>query len=91
MAELKAAAKFGTCCEELKDAISGDEFEPLIMVGEDEVLYLSVGIVAGEDEEEESAMVEHPLFFCPFCGAKVQTPDEVKAKSDSHDHDHEGA
>jgi len=78
--------KFGTCCAELKDAISGDEFEPLITIGEDDVLYMSVGIVHVEDEEDEPAMVDHPLFFCPFCGAKVQTPDEVHAKA-GHDDD----
>ena len=80
-----ASSTFGQCCGELKDAISGDEFEPLIMAGEDGVLYLSVGIVSGEDEDEDSAMVEHPLFFCPFCGARVQTADEVSAKSAAHD------
>jgi hypothetical protein len=71
--------KFGTCCAELKDALSGEEFEPLIAVGEDEVLYLSVGLIDLEDEEP--GMVEHPLFFCPFCGTRVQTEDEVKAKA----------
>ena len=77
--------KFGQCCGELKDAISGEDFEPLITVGEDEVLYMSVGIVSVEDEEDEPAMVDHPLFFCPFCGAKVQTAEEVRAKAGDHD------
>ena len=31
-------------------------------------------------------MVDHPLFFCPFCGTKVQTPEEVQAKA-GHDED----
>jgi hypothetical protein len=26
-------------------------------------------------------MVDHPLFFCPFCGAKQQTVEEVRAKT----------
>jgi hypothetical protein len=90
MAESKAPAPdtgtFGTCCTELKDAIAGEEFEPLITVGEDGVLYISVGLV--DLDEEEPAMVDHPLFFCPFCGAKVQTPDEVAAKA-GHDEDDE--
>ncbi len=83
------AGNFGTCCAELKDAISGDDFEPLITIGDDGVLYLSVGIVhvGGEDEDDEPAMVDHPLFFCPFCGSKVQSPDEVKAKAEAHDHE----
>jgi hypothetical protein len=89
MAESQAPAinigKFGTCCAELKDAISGEEFEPLITVGDDEVLYMSVGLIDLEDEEP--GMVDHPMFFCPFCGARVQTAEEVTAKAGDHDHD----
>jgi len=73
-------AGFGSCCTELKEAMSGEEFEPLITVGEDEVLYMSVGLV--ELEEEEPGMVDHPIFFCPFCGKRLQTADEVRAKSE---------
>ena len=51
--------------------MSGNEFEPLITVGEDGVLYMSVGLV--ELEDDEPGMVDHPLFFCPFCGKRVQT------------------
>ena len=79
---------FGKCCTELKDAIAGEEFEPLITVGDDDVLYISVGLV--DLDEEEPAMVDHPLFFCPFCGAKVQSAEEVMAKAgdpgDEDDH-----
>ena len=38
MADALAAGDFGKCCTELKDAIAGEEFEPLITVGEDGVL-----------------------------------------------------
>ena len=92
MAETQAAAdavKFGKCCPELKDAISGDDFEPLITLGEDGVLYMSVGIVQVEDDDDEPAMVDHPLFFCPFCGSKVQTQEEVRAKAGDHGDDGE--
>ncbi|MDZ4842055.1 MAG: hypothetical protein SH859_07930 [Hyphomicrobium aestuarii] len=81
MADDATAAAFGGCCEELKDALSGEDFEPLIAVGEDGVLYLSVGLIDLEDEEP--GMVEHPLFFCPFCGTKVQSEDDVKAKAEA--------
>lgn len=74
-----SGSSFGSCCSELKDAMSGEEFEPLITVSEDGVLYLSVGLV--DLEEEEPGMVDHPLFFCPFCGTRLQTVDEVRAKS----------
>lgn len=71
---------FGSCCKELKEAMSGEEFEPLIAVGEDDgVLYMSVGLV--EMEDDEPGMVDHPMFFCPFCGTRVQTVEEVRAKT----------
>jgi hypothetical protein len=76
---------FGKCCGELKDAISGEEFEPLITVGEDGILYMSVGLVDLEDDEP--GMVDHPMFFCPFCGKGVQTQEEVRAKSAETDED----
>ncbi len=88
MAETQAPVidlgNFGKCCGELKDAISGDEFEPLITVGDDSVLYMSVGLIDLEDDEP--GMVDHPLFFCPFCGTRVQTAEEVEAKT-PHDDD----
>lgn len=74
-----AKPNFGACCSELKEAITTDEFEPLITVGEDGILYMSVGIVDMEDED--SGMVDHPVFFCPFCGKKLQSPEELRAKS----------
>lgn len=70
---------FGSCCEELKDAMSGEDFEPLLTVAEDGVLYMSVGLVDMEDDEP--GMVDHPVFFCPFCGTKVQSVDDVRAKT----------
>jgi hypothetical protein len=71
---------FGSCCAELKDAMSGEEFEPLLTVGDDGVLYMSVGLIDLE-QEEEPGMVDHPIFFCPFCGSKLQTVEEVRAKT----------
>lgn len=72
------AAKFGSCCEMLKEAMSDQEFDPLIGVGEDGVLYMSIGLV--EDEQNEPSMVDYPLMFCPFCGSGVQTDAEIDAK-----------
>jgi hypothetical protein len=74
---------FGSCCAQLKDAIDGADFEPLITVGEDGVLYMGLGMV--EMEDGESGMVDHPIFFCPFCGTRVQTPEEVDAKIGAED------
>jgi hypothetical protein len=72
--------KFGGCCESLKDAMQGEEFEPLIAVADDGVLYMSVGMLDAESDDEPN-MVDHPVYFCPFCGTKVQSEDEVEAKA----------
>ena len=69
-----AAAKFSRTCW------TNDEFEPLIAEDDDGILYMSVGVVDAEEEDEPN-MVDHPVFFCPFCGTKLQTPDEVDAKA----------
>lgn len=73
-----ATPKFGGCCTELKEAMAGEDFDPLITEGEDGVLYMAVGLI--DMEEDEPGLVDHPLFFCPFCGTRVQTAEEVKAK-----------
>ena len=73
-----ASDKFGNCCEELREAIEGDGFEPLITVGSDGILYSAVGLV--ELEEDEPGMIDHPIFFCPFCGTQLQDPEIVRAQ-----------
>ena len=83
MADDKPAAaagpsKFGGCCAELKEAMTGEDFDPLITEGDDGVLYMAVGLI--DLEEDEPGLVDHPLFFCPFCGTRLQTAEEVKAK-----------
>lgn len=79
----QSATNFGSCCEELKEALEGGDFEPLITVGPDQVIYMTVGFV--DLEEDEPGLVDHPLFFCPFCGTKLQTPEEVRDKTGSDD------
>ena len=71
------AGKFGGCCETMKDVLTSEEFEPLI-ADEEGVLYMSIGLMEAEKEDEPN-MVDHPVFFCPFCGKQVQTPQEVDA------------
>jgi len=77
-------ASFGSCCDSLHEAIHGgedEEFEPLITISEKGVLYMTVGLL--ELDGEEPGMMDHPLFFCPFCGARVQTAEEVQAKDNN--------
>jgi hypothetical protein len=69
--------KFGTCCEGLKEAMAGEGFEPLI-AEEDGVLYMSIGFP--DDDGDEGHTMDAPVYFCPFCGLKLQTPEAVEAK-----------
>ena len=78
MSENGGGSGFGACCGELKEALTSQDFDPLITVGDDDVLYMSVGLIDLEDED--ASIVDHPIFFCPFCGAKLQSPDDVKTK-----------
>jgi hypothetical protein len=77
-----AASQFGTCCEGLKDALTSEDFEPLFAVDEAGVLYMSVGLLDAEGDDEPN-MVDHPMYFCPFCGTKLQTEEEVEAKANA--------
>ncbi len=86
---MAAETTFGSCCDELKEALEGGDFEPLITVGPDTVIYMTVGLVDLEDDEP--GLVDHPLFFCPFCGTKLQTPEEVRAKVGSGEDDDDDA
>mgnify|MGYP001168579443 CR=1 FL=1 len=79
--------EFGSCCAELKGTMSGTDFEPLITVGEGGILYMSVGLI--EMDDEEPGMIDHPVFFCPFCGTRLQTVEEVRAKSGAGDDEEE--
>ena len=72
--------EFGSCCDGLKDVLTNEDFEPLFAVDEAGVLYMSVGLMEAEGEEDEPSMVDHPVYFCPFCGTKLQTEEEVDAK-----------
>lgn len=74
---------FGNCCGELKEALSGEGFEPFLLIGEDNILYLAVGEVDIEDDQRN--FVDHPIFFCPFCGTKLQERDEVMARINAGD------
>ena len=75
-----ANAEFGGCCEGLKDALTNEAFEPLLAVDESGVLYMSVGLL-DTDAEDEPNMVDHPVYFCPFCGTRLQTEQEVESKT----------
>jgi hypothetical protein len=83
-----APKTFGTCCERLGLAMANpadtdedddEALQPLIGVGEDGVLYMAVQLDASDPDEIGTA--DHPIYFCPFCGTKLQTPEEVDSKA----------
>ena len=76
-------SKFGSCCEDLKEVITSDEFDPLVAVGDDGILYMSIGML--DADNGEANVIDHPVFFCPFCGTKVQTQEEIEAKGGGSD------
>ena len=73
------SGKLGSCCATMSDAMTTSDFEPLITVGDDEVLYISVGLVNTEDAQP--GLVEFPMLYCPFCGASVQSAEEVERRT----------
>jgi hypothetical protein len=74
-----SAARFGSCCPTLADAMATSDFEPLVTIGDDDVLYVSVGLVNTEDAQP--GLVEFPMLYCPFCGAAVQSAADVERKT----------
>ena len=64
----------------MKDVLESEEFEPLLAEDEAGILYMSIGLVETEQEDDPN-MVDHPVFFCPFCGTKLQAPEDVDAKT----------
>jgi len=73
------------CCSDLEEALAGNDFEPLLTVGTDGIVYMSIGLVEFEDEDQPGIM-DHPMFFCPFCGAEVQSREAVEAAFEAADH-----
>ncbi len=73
-----AQQEFGSCCKELKEAMTTVP-NPLIFVEEDcSVLYMSVGYVK---TQEGIGWMDHAVLFCPFCGTRLQSSEEIKAKA----------
>ncbi len=72
-------SKFGSCCDAMKEVLESKEFDPLLAVGEEGILYMSIGMLEADDGAAN--VIDHPVFFCPFCGTEVQTEEQVEAKS----------
>ena len=70
---------FGSCCNDLKDAMT-EPPNSSFFVGENNVFYFSVGFVMTKDGP---GWFDHAVFFCPFCGRKLQDREEIARMSKS--------
>ena len=81
MASQGNGSRFGKCCTELGELLVTEEFDAFFQVDDDGVLYMAVGASTSEDEQSgeiDTELLDHPGYFCPFCGTKLQTPEEVE-------------
>ena len=72
---------FGSCCSDLRQAMT-EPPNSMFRVEKNGVLFLSVGyaqVTSGQVGWFDSAVM-----FCPFCGATLQTRDEVMAIMRAH-------
>ena len=76
------------CCDELDNVINSEEVTPLIHRDETGVLYMSVGCVQLDENEDDDdgnnlGWLDAAVFYCPFCGTQLQTAEEVDEKETS--------
>ena len=63
----------------LKDVLPSDEFEPLMAVDEDGILYMSIGLVDAEGERAQHG--RPPGVLLPVLRHGLQTEAEIDAKT----------
>jgi len=68
--------EFGSCCKDLKDAMTVPP-NSLVRVSEWGVLYVTVGYV---QSGEGLGWMDQAVIFCPFCGKRLQSRDEIRLK-----------
>ena len=73
----KCSAEFGSCCKDLKDSLTIPQ-QKFFWADEQGVLYLTIG---GVRTEQGVGWMDHAVLFCPFCGTKLQTREEICLKA----------
>lgn len=69
--------EFGSCCKDLKDAMSVPQ-QKFFWANEQGVLYLTIG---GVQTEQGMGWMDQAVLFCPFCGTRLQTKEEIRLKA----------
>ncbi|MBK7884011.1 MAG: hypothetical protein IPJ81_09560 [Chitinophagaceae bacterium] len=78
MSEKLFTGKFGSCCNDLKDAMDpGIVPNSFFRVEENGVLYQTIGYI---DTEDGPGFFDQAVIFCPFCGKQLQDKDEINSK-----------
>jgi hypothetical protein len=57
-----------------------DAAPEVLWTNEQGVLYLTIG---GVQTEQGMGWMDHAVLFCPFCGTKLQTKEDVRLKAGS--------
>jgi len=68
---------FGTCCKDLRDAMSSPP-QSLFRVEDNGVLYLTIGYA---ETEEGPGWFDQAVLFCPFCGRQLQDRETIARKA----------
>jgi hypothetical protein len=67
--------RFGTCCKDMRDALTLPEQRFLFVQEGTGVLFLTVG---GVKTDQGIGWFDQAVLFCPFCGTQLQMRDEIK-------------
>jgi hypothetical protein len=68
------ASQFGTCCEDLRQAMHKKANSTFSV--ESGILFLVIGILP---TAEGVGYMTKPVRFCPFCGTELQSPHALQA------------
>lgn len=68
-----------SCCATLAEVMEGPgaPAEPTILNDGDDILIMVIALLR---TPEGLGMIDHAVFYCPFCGQHLQTPDEIARK-----------
>ena len=69
---------FGECCEDLRQAMN-DPPSPLIRIEVDGTLFMAIGYAR---TDRGVGWFDHAVLFCPFCGARLQTVEEIRRRAE---------
>lgn len=67
----------GSCCNDFREALALPKSNFFIQE-HNQALYLTVGSIA---TTEGTGWFDQAVLFCPFCGAVVQTREQVKERA----------